>query len=72
MTQRKCWSPPSQIAACFFLFVARLAASPSLLIATMRRAMEEIAPGKQAITKVVLHPRIEWISKLGKGETWIT
>jgi organic hydroperoxide reductase OsmC/OhrA len=22
--------------------------------------MEEIAPGRQAVTKVVLHPRIEW------------
>src|ERR1700761_6932816 len=25
--------------------------------------MEEIAPGKQAITKVVLHPQIEWIGE---------
>ena len=25
--------------------------------------MEEIAPGKQAITKVVLHPRIEWMGE---------
>src|ERR1700685_2491464 len=25
--------------------------------------MEEIAPGRQAITKVVLHPRIEWIGE---------
>jgi hypothetical protein len=25
--------------------------------------MEEIAPGKQALTKVVLHPQIEWIGE---------
>src|SRR5580658_7527064 len=25
--------------------------------------MEEIAPGKQAITKVALHPQIEWIGE---------
>lgn len=25
--------------------------------------MEEIAPGKQAITTVVLHPQIEWIGE---------
>jgi organic hydroperoxide reductase OsmC/OhrA len=25
--------------------------------------MEEIAPDKQAVTKVVLHPQIEWIGE---------
>src|ERR1700693_6118374 len=25
--------------------------------------MEEIVPGKQAVTKVILHPRIEWIGE---------
>jgi organic hydroperoxide reductase OsmC/OhrA len=25
--------------------------------------MEEIAPGKQAITKVVLHPQIGWVGE---------
>jgi organic hydroperoxide reductase OsmC/OhrA len=44
-----------------FLHVARLA---GFTVAAYRDhaegVMEEIAPGKQAITKVVLHPRIEW------------
>jgi organic hydroperoxide reductase OsmC/OhrA len=25
--------------------------------------MEEVAPGKRAVTKVVLHPQIEWIGE---------
>jgi organic hydroperoxide reductase OsmC/OhrA len=45
-----------------FLHVARLA---GFIVAAYRDhvegVMEEIAPGKQAITKVVLHPQIEWI-----------
>ena len=44
-----------------FLHVARLA---GFTVAAYRDhaegTMEEIAPGKQAITKVVLHPQIEW------------
>ena len=44
-----------------FLHVARLA---GLTIAAYRDhaegVMGEIAPGRQAVTKVVLHPRIEW------------
>ena len=44
-----------------FLHVARLA---GLTVAAYRDhaegVMEEIAPGRQAVTKVVLHPRIEW------------
>jgi organic hydroperoxide reductase OsmC/OhrA len=45
-----------------FLHVARMA---GFTVAAYRDhaegTMEEIAPGKQAITKVVLHPMIEWI-----------
>lgn len=44
-----------------FLHVARLA---GFAVAAYRDhakgVMEEIAPGKQAVTKVMLHPRIEW------------
>jgi organic hydroperoxide reductase OsmC/OhrA len=44
-----------------FLHVARLA---GFAIAAYRDqaegVMEDIAPGKQAVTKVQLHPRIEW------------
>jgi organic hydroperoxide reductase OsmC/OhrA len=44
-----------------FLHVARLA---GFVAATYRDhaegVMETIAPGKQAMTKVVLHPKIEW------------
>src|SRR6202051_3866349 len=47
-----------------FLHVARLA---GFTVAAYRDhaegGVEEIAPGKQAITKVVLHPRIEWIGE---------
>src|ERR1700691_3788626 len=47
-----------------FLHVARLA---GFTVAAYRDhaegVMEEIAPGRQAITKVVLHPRIEWIGE---------
>jgi organic hydroperoxide reductase OsmC/OhrA len=44
-----------------FLHVARLA---GFTVAAYRDhakgVIEEIAPGRQAVTKVVLHPRIEW------------
>jgi organic hydroperoxide reductase OsmC/OhrA len=44
-----------------FLHVARLA---GFIVAGYndhaQGLMEEIAPGRQAVTKVVLHPRIEW------------
>ncbi|HME83102.1 MAG TPA: OsmC family protein [Roseiarcus sp.] len=44
-----------------FLHVARLA---GFTVAAYRDhaegTMEEIAPGRQAVTKVVLHPQIEW------------
>jgi organic hydroperoxide reductase OsmC/OhrA len=47
-----------------FLHVARLA---GFTVAAYRDhaegMMEEIAPGKQAMTQVVLHPRIEWIGE---------
>ena len=56
-----------------FLLVARLA---GFTIAAYRDhaagVMEEIAPGKQAITKVVLHPRIEWIGEAPDKANWIT
>jgi organic hydroperoxide reductase OsmC/OhrA len=45
-----------------FLHVARLA---GFTVAAYRDhaegVMEDIAPGKQAVTKVVLHPKIEWM-----------
>lgn len=44
-----------------FLHVARLA---GFIVAAYRDhaegVMEEIAPGKQAVARVVLHPKIEW------------
>jgi organic hydroperoxide reductase OsmC/OhrA len=47
-----------------FLHVARVA---GFTVAAYRDhaegVMEDIAPGKQAITEVVLHPRIEWIGE---------
>ena len=47
-----------------FLHVARLA---GFTVAAYRDhaegVMEEIAPGKHAMTKVVLHPQIEWIGE---------
>src|ERR1700721_482796 len=47
-----------------FLHVARLA---GFTVAAYRDhaegVMEEIAPGKHAVTKVALHPRIEWIGE---------
>jgi organic hydroperoxide reductase OsmC/OhrA len=30
--------------------------------------MEDIAPGKQAVTKVVLHPKIEWMGSAPERE----
>ena len=53
-----------------FLHVARLA---GFAVAAYRDhaegSMEAIAPGKQAVTKVVLHPQIEWTGAApDKGE----
>lgn len=51
-----------------FLHVARLA---DFSVAAYRdRAegvMEEIAPGRQAVTRVMLHPRIEWAGEAPDG-----
>jgi organic hydroperoxide reductase OsmC/OhrA len=48
-----------------FLHVARLA---GFTVAAYRDhaegVMEEIAPGKRAVTKVVLHPQIEWTGEV--------
>ena len=45
-----------------FLHVARLAGfSVSAYRDHAEGVMEEIAPGRQAVTRVVLHPRITWI-----------
>ncbi len=48
-----------------FLHVARLA---GFAVAAYRDhaegTMEAIAPGRQAVTKVVLHPRIEWAGEV--------
>ncbi len=48
-----------------FLHVTRLA---GFVVATYRDhaegVLETIAPGKQAVTKVVLHPRIEWMGAI--------
>ena len=54
-----------------FLHVARLAGfSVAAYHDHAEGVMEEIAPGKQAITKVVLHPQIEWVGEApGTGET---
>ena len=44
-----------------FLHVARLAGFAVAAYSDHAKgAMEEIAPSRQAVTKVVLHPRIEW------------
>jgi organic hydroperoxide reductase OsmC/OhrA len=44
-----------------FLHIARLAGFNIAAYSDHAEgAMEEIAPGRQAVTKVVLHPRIEW------------
>jgi organic hydroperoxide reductase OsmC/OhrA len=47
-----------------FLHVARMA---GFTVAAYRDhaegVMEEIAPGKQAVTKVALHPQIEWVGE---------
>ncbi len=45
-----------------FLHVARLAGFTACAYRDHAEGvMTEIAPGKQAVTRVVLHPRIEWI-----------
>jgi organic hydroperoxide reductase OsmC/OhrA len=47
-----------------FLHVARLAGFTVAAYSDhVEGVMEAIAPGKQAVTKVVLHPQIEWIGK---------
>lgn len=47
-----------------FLHVARLAGfTVAAYHDHAEGVMEESAPGKQAITKVVLHPQIEWIGE---------
>jgi organic hydroperoxide reductase OsmC/OhrA len=44
-----------------FLHVARLAGFTVVAYSDHAEGvMEQIAPGKQAVTKVVLHPQIEW------------
>ncbi len=44
-----------------FLHIARLAGFAVAAYSDHAEGvMEEIAPGRQALTKVVLHPRIEW------------
>jgi organic hydroperoxide reductase OsmC/OhrA len=45
-----------------FLHVARLAGfTVAAYHDHAEGVMEDIAPGKQAVTKVVFHPQIEWI-----------
>jgi len=45
-----------------FLHVARLAGFTTASYRDRAEGtMEDIAPGRQAVTKVVLHPQIEWI-----------
>jgi organic hydroperoxide reductase OsmC/OhrA len=47
-----------------FLHVARLAGFAVVAYRDhAERVMEEIAPGKHAVTKVALHPQIEWIGE---------
>ena len=52
-----------------FLHVARLS---GFTVASYRDqaegVMEDIAPGKQAVTKVALHPQIEWVGRLPDEE----
>jgi organic hydroperoxide reductase OsmC/OhrA len=56
-----------------FLHVARLA---GFTVAAYRDhaegVMADIAPGKQAVTKVVLHPQIEWGVQLQTRKSWTT
>ena len=53
-----------------FLHVARLAGfTASAYRDHAEGVMEEIAPGKQAVTKVVLHPQIEWTDSVPDKET---
>jgi organic hydroperoxide reductase OsmC/OhrA len=52
-----------------FLHVARLAGfSVAAYHDHAEGVMEEIAPGKHAVTNVVLHPRIEWIGEVPQQE----
>jgi organic hydroperoxide reductase OsmC/OhrA len=53
-----------------FLHVARLAGfTASSYRDHAEGVMEEVATGKQAITKVVLHPQIEWTNSVPDKET---
>ena len=52
-----------------FLHVARLAGfTASAYRDKAKGVMEKVAPGKQAVTKVELHPRIEWIGPVPDPE----
>ena len=52
-----------------FLHVARLAGFAVAAYSDHAEgSVETIAPGKQAVTKVVLHPRIEWTGSVPEKE----
>lgn len=52
-----------------FLHVARLAGfAASAYRDKAKGVMETIAPGKQAVTKVELHPRIDWVGPVPDAE----
>jgi len=52
-----------------FLHVARLAGfTASAYRDKAKGVMETVAPGKQAVTKVELHPQIEWVGAAPDGE----
>ena len=53
-----------------FLHVARLAGfAVSAYRDHAEGVMEEIAPGRQAVTKVILHPQIEWTDSVPDKKT---
>ncbi len=53
-----------------FLHVVRLAGfTASAYRDKANGLMETIAPGKQAVTKVELHPQIEWVGSVPDAET---
>jgi organic hydroperoxide reductase OsmC/OhrA len=52
-----------------FLHVARFAGFTAFAYRDKAEGvMETIAPGKQAVTKVELHPQIEWVGAVPDGE----
>lgn len=54
-----------------FLHVARLAGFTAVRYRDHAEGvMEEIAPGRHAVTKVVLHPHVEWSGAAPDGEHW--